>query len=105
MQFIFLISNTQLLNKLPLHIRSKIQFEFEDKVEYGWNEESEEVLKDIEFPFSFFAHPVYFDTLSVYEDCLNSFRTMPYYEYSRDLTKSSKLSPYLWVNVAPFVWP
>ena len=95
MQFIFLISNTQLLNKLPLHIRSKIQFEFEDKVEYGWNEESEEVLKDIEFPFSFFAHPVYFDTLSVYEDCLNSFRTMPYYEYNRVLFKiyySSEIS-------------
>ncbi len=87
MQFVYILANHDLLNKLPLHIRSRIQFKFKDKVTYNWNEESEAVLHEIDTTHVPYLEQFYFETIYVYEDCIIKFRKTPHYEYTCSVFK------------------
>lgn len=87
MQFIIIITDKDLLIKLPLHIKSKLQFKFDDEIEYCWDERADETVEKINCHLGAIGEPL-FSSEYVYDECVLEFNKIPHFEYNLTIFKA-----------------
>lgn len=86
MQYVTIITNKKLLNKLPLYVKSKIELEFNERVNYKWEESANETIKRIDNYLSPMTQ--LFNCMNTYNNFISNFKQDSNYEYNKTILKS-----------------